>query len=183
MITKTIFFAKTFGCYSMQILRQKKSLRDHETGRKPAYHPQDTGRPNGHAGGRASRRAGGRAGGRRRPAAPGRGPPPERDQDGKPVHDGKREHGGSGTTAGNPRLPGTRGQTPATNSSHTRTATALTGFLLLPSPPHQGRVRPVHHSHLAQTDADPPPRTRPLGINRLAVAGPVAEGIAGREHQ
>ncbi len=62
MITKTSLFAKTFYSYSMRNLRQKKSLRDHETGRKPAYHPQDTGCPNGHAGEQASRRAGGQAG-------------------------------------------------------------------------------------------------------------------------
>jgi hypothetical protein len=62
MIAKTIFFAKTFGTYSTKILRQEKSLRDHQTGRNPAYRPQDTDRPSRHAGNRA---AGNRAAGKR----------------------------------------------------------------------------------------------------------------------
>jgi len=30
MITKTLFFAKTFHTYAMRIFRPKKSLRDHD---------------------------------------------------------------------------------------------------------------------------------------------------------
>jgi hypothetical protein len=50
MITKTLLFAKTFCSYSMRNLREKKSLRDHQTGRNPAYRPQCADRTSRHAG-------------------------------------------------------------------------------------------------------------------------------------
>jgi hypothetical protein len=37
MIAKTLFFAKTFPTYSTEILRQEKSLRDHEAIMKGGY--------------------------------------------------------------------------------------------------------------------------------------------------
>jgi hypothetical protein len=81
MITKTIFFAKTFYTYSMKNLRPKKSLRDHPTGRKPAYRPQDIHRTSGHAGNRAPPPGSTRIG-TTRPAPPARhhpGPAPRRE--------------------------------------------------------------------------------------------------------
>jgi hypothetical protein len=57
MIAKTLFFAKTFYSYSTGNLRGKKSLRDHQTGRNPAYRPQGSGRTSRHASKRVSRPA------------------------------------------------------------------------------------------------------------------------------
>jgi hypothetical protein len=129
MITKTIFFAKTFYTYSMKNLRPKKvfAITRHDENRHTAHKA-------------STAPAATPATGRRRPAAPARhhpGPAPRRE-----------------TPATR-----TRAQTPATHPSQRTTATPLIGFLPLTSPPHQGRVRSVDRPHLAQTDANPPPRT------------------------